>query len=270
MPYRYAHYWLIALFPLIVLAFWPLYFSDIAGARPAQHAHAVTATAWLVLLVTQSWAVHHRQFAWHRAAGLALFAVVPLFAAAGTYAIWDMAVQMNDGHPFESFAAPGLAQHDSGSIIALVGFVAAALVARRRTGRHAAWMLATVLLVLAPITTRLIQVIPGLVGLHAPSFWMTYLSGQLITVALAIVVARLRPADAKPFLVLIGLVALQILGYRLLGHNQPWRTTLAGFGAGSPLPASLVAAVASLATLLLAWRTVPAKSAKGTKAVHPA
>lgn len=269
MPYRHAHYWLIALFPIIVLAFWPLYFSDIAGARPAQHAHAVTATAWLLLLVTQSWAAHHRQLAWHRAAGLALFAIVPLFAAAGTYAIWDMTVQMNNGHPFESFAAPALVQHDLSSIVALVGFVAAALVARRRMGRHAAWMISTALLVLAPITTRLIQLIPGLMGIKPPTFWMTYLFGQLITVALAIVVARLRPADARPFLVLIGLVALQIVAYRLLIHNQPWRMMLAGFGAGSPLPASLGMGVASLAALLLAWRAVPAKTAKRTQAVSP-
>ena len=41
MPYRHAHYWLLALFPLIVISFWPGYFGHIieraTGAACAWH-----------------------------------------------------------------------------------------------------------------------------------------------------------------------------------------------------------------------------------------
>ena len=111
----------------------------------------MTATLWLALLTVQSWAAHKRYLAWHRAAVLAVF------AAAGVYAIRDMSAEMSAGSPFESFSAPALAPDDVSSIVAFVGFVAAALAARRRTGRHAAWMIATALLVLPPLTTRLVQ-----------------------------------------------------------------------------------------------------------------
>ncbi|WP_447406154.1 hypothetical protein, partial [Clostridium perfringens] len=82
MPYRHAYRWLLGLFPLIALAFWPGYLGQLAQAPFALHAHGLTATAWLMLLTAQSWSIHARRAAWHRAAGLATFAVVPLFAAA--------------------------------------------------------------------------------------------------------------------------------------------------------------------------------------------
>jgi len=257
MPYRHAHYWLLALFPLIVISFWPGYFGHISSARPAQHAHGMTATLWLALLTVQSWAAHKRYLAWHRAAGLAVFAVVPLFAAAGVYAIRDMSAEMSAGSPFESFSAPALAPDDVSSIVAFVGFVAAALAARRRTGRHAAWMIATALLVLPPLTTRLVQVLARLAGAPSPSLWISFLIGISVTIGAALICATRRPADARPFLVLIAVAIAQIASYQLLGQSAGWRAALATFGASPPLPSALAAAALSLATLVLAWRSVP-------------
>jgi hypothetical protein len=257
MPYRHAHYWLLALFPLIVISFWPGYFGHILTARPAQHAHGMAASLWLALLMVQSWAAHKRRLAWHRAAGLAVFAVVPLFAAAGVYGIRDMSAEMSAGSPFESFSAPALAPDDVSSVIAFVGFVAAALAARRRTGRHAAWMIATALLVLPPLTTRLVQVLARFVGAPSPSLWVSFLIGEGVTIGAALILARQRPAEAKPFLVLVGIIVAQIAAYQLLGQNAGWRAALAAFGASPPLPSALAAGALSLATLILAWRSVP-------------
>jgi hypothetical protein len=269
MPYRHAHYWLLALFPLIVVAFWPGYFGDLRGARLAQHAHGLTALAWLALLTVQSWSVHRRRFGWHRAAGLAVFGVVPLFAAAGIYAVHDMAAEMKAGSPFAAFAAPALAPDDLSSIVALVGFVAAALAARRRVARHAAWMLATALLVLPPMTTRLIQVVTRAVGVPPPSFWVSFVLGQGVTIALALLLAQRRPSEAKPFLVLVALTLAQLAAFRALGTDAGWRAALATFASGSPLPGVLAAAVLSLGLLLLAWRSVPRRTPAVRSAFDP-
>ena len=43
MPYRHAHWWVLALATLIVFAFWPSYFSPAARVTPALHAHAAAA-----------------------------------------------------------------------------------------------------------------------------------------------------------------------------------------------------------------------------------
>ena len=270
MPYRHAHYWLLALFPLIVVSFWPGYFGHLTTARVAQHAHGMTASAWLALLMVQSWSAHAKRLAWHRAAGLAIFVVVPLFTAAGVYAVHDMAVEMSSGSPFEAFAAPALAPDDLSSIVALVGFVAAALAARRRVRRHAAWMLATALLVLPPMVTRLVQVIARLAGLGSPSLWASFVVGQSLTIIAALVLARGRRGDAQPFLVLTLLFAVQIASYVVLGPSPGWRALLAAFGASPPLPSAVAAAALALATLFAAWRRVPARRTLPPRGLEPA
>ncbi len=257
MPYRHAHYWLLALFPLIVIAFWPGYFGQLGSARLAQHAHGISATAWLALLTVQSWSAHSRHLNWHRASGMAVFAIVPLFAAAGLYGVRDMAAEMSAGSPFEAFATPALAPDDLMSIATLVGFVAAAIAARRRVARHAAWMLATALLVLPPMTTRLVQVGAHFAGLPSPSLWISFLIGEGVTVAAALLLARGRRSEAKPFLVLTMMTLVQIASYPLLGQSVGWRAMLAAYGASAPGPSALTGAVLALATLLLAWRSVP-------------
>lgn len=260
MPYRHAHYWLLALFPLIVLSFWPGYFGQLATARAAQHAHGITATLWLLLLTVQSWWAHAKRFAWHRASGLAVFAVVPLFAAAGMLGVRDMAARMNAGAPFETAFAPAVAPDDLSSIVALVGFVAAALATRRRVGRHAAWMLATALLVLPPVTGRLVQVLAQFAGLESPSFWTSFVIGQSVSIAAALLLASRRRAEARPFVVLTAVFVAHLAAYQLLGSNPGWRAMLAAFGASPPLPSAGAVGVLALATLVLAWRRVPARS----------
>jgi len=257
MPYRHAHYWLLAVLILIPLSFWESYFGHIGSARLGQHLHGLTATAWLVLLMLQSWSIHAGRPVWHRASGLAVFAVVPLFAAAGIYGVRDMSAEMNAGAPFQAFSAPLVAPDDLMSVFMLVGFVAAALATRRNIHRHAAWMLATGLMVVPPMTTRLVQAVLNIAGLDGPSFFVSFCIGEFVTIAAALALAYRRPREAKPFLVLSVLILMQIAGYVWLGPLASWRATLATFGASPPWPSALAAGLLALVTLILAWRTVP-------------
>lgn len=266
MPYRHAHLWLLALFPVIVLSFWPGYFGHLGSARAAQHAHGITATAWLALLTFQSGSAQAGRMAWHRASGLAVFVVVPLFAAAGMFGVRDMAAEMVAGSPFEAFATPALAFDDVSSIVALVAFVAAALATRRHVRRHAAWMLATALLVLPPVLARLVPRIADVVGIDGPSFWTSFLLGKVATMVLALLLARGRRGDARPFVVLGALLVVQVGAYLLLGPSTRWRAALADFGTASAWPGALAAAVLALVTLILAWRSVPARPRSGRRA----
>src|SRR5690348_3826679 len=79
MPFRHAHWFVLALFPLAALAFWRGYVS-VLGTSPIEfHIHGITATAWLVMLALQSWSIHAGHRAFHRTNGLASFALFPLF-----------------------------------------------------------------------------------------------------------------------------------------------------------------------------------------------
>jgi len=219
----------------------------------------MTAIAWLALLVIQSWSAHTRRVAWHRAAGFAVFAIVPLFAAAGMFAVRDMAAEMNAGSPFEAFAAPALAPDDLSSIVAFVSFVTAALATRRRGRRHAAWMLATALLILPPLTTRLLQVVARITAIEAPSLWTSFVLGTLVSMGIALFLAYSRREDARPFIVLALLCMVKIGCYPIFEANAGWRGLLAALGNSPPIPSAAAAAAVSLAALIFAWRSVPPK-----------
>jgi len=91
MPFTSAHHWLLPLFPLILLAFWPGYFGRLGGAPFALHVHGLSATLWIGLVTLQGWTIGRRRIAQHRFAGRLVLLAVPLFAAGALLAMQGMA-----------------------------------------------------------------------------------------------------------------------------------------------------------------------------------
>lgn len=73
----------VALGPLVAVAFWPRYLAPSATPAVHLHVHAVTGTAWLFLLLVQPMLVRDRRFAAHRALGRAGMVVGIAFVATG-------------------------------------------------------------------------------------------------------------------------------------------------------------------------------------------
>ncbi|HEX3677611.1 MAG TPA: hypothetical protein VHU79_09510, partial [Sphingomicrobium sp.] len=71
MPYRHAYWYLLALFPLVGLAFWPAYFSIFSTVPVALHVHAAVGTLWIGILAGQSWLIHQGRRDIHRQMGIA-------------------------------------------------------------------------------------------------------------------------------------------------------------------------------------------------------
>jgi hypothetical protein len=243
MPFRYAHWMLVALAPVIALAFWPAYFGDLANASFAFHAHGLTASAWLLLVAVQSWTVHRRQLHLHRAAGLALFAAVPLFAAAAVLAMHGMATKYAlRSDPFYAVLGPRLGAHDILSTIALVGLVCAALAWRRKVTLHAACMLSTVLLVLPPVIARLpVPRIPH--------------SGELVAIALAVLIAWREPRGRGPLVAVAAILLVHVVMFETVAATAGWAAIFARFSTLPVGPFALAAGLASLLALLIAWRS---------------
>ena len=59
MPYSKVHYFMLALLPVTLLAFWQSYFGRLSDASIAHHIHGITGTAWILLIALQSWLIHH-------------------------------------------------------------------------------------------------------------------------------------------------------------------------------------------------------------------
>ena len=245
MPYRRAWWAVLALAPLVLLAFWPAYFGRLPSAPFAFHAHGMTAVLWLSLVGLQGWSAHRTDRALHRRAGQAVFAAVPLFAGAAVLVLHSMATKFAlKSDPFYAALGARLALHDIISTTALVALVCTALARRRQIAVHAACMLSTAILVLPPIIVRL----------PIPRFFH---SGELIALTLALVAAWVEPRGRGPFLVVAGLQVVHILVFETLAASAPWERIVTAFSALPVAPFALAAMAAALAALVLAWRRVP-------------
>ena len=243
MPYRYAHYViLLVLIPAIAVAFTPRYFGDLPAASFAFHAHGVTASLWVLLVMAQSWSAHAKKFALHKTVARSVLVLVPLFATGGILAMQSMAEKfVTKSDPFYAVLGARLGLDDVVATTALVLMVRAAIVNRRRMGLHAAYMLGTVLLVLSPVVARLpIPLIPHL--------------GDAITIAIALTLYAIRRQDGRPFLIVATLSVLRVVQFHTLAASDAWAKLFGGLIGISPM---LLAFGAILVAGLAIWTVWP-------------
>lgn len=144
--------WLAALLLVALLAFWPTYLSILATHDLRTHAHALTATLWMALLIAQPLAIRHRRYHLHRRLGRLSYLLAPLVLlsilllaqdriahATGTaYAIQTYILYLQVSLAFAFGLSWALAIHH-----------------RRNTPVHARFMLCTALTLIDPIVIRL-------------------------------------------------------------------------------------------------------------------
>ena len=264
MPYRRAQWYLLALFPLIGVAFWPGYWGQLGKAPFALHAHGITATAWLMLLTVQSWSIHAGKVAWHRASGLATFVILPLFAAAGPLALQGMAdLWRTNADPFHAAYGARLVIADMIAGPAVVLMVVYAFVHRRRVVIHASAMLATALLVLPPIIGRLFPAIPGFphggwAGFGG--FRLSFQLGEAVALIIAIWLATQKPAARFGFGFAAVATAAQMVGFETIGKTELWNRWVTLLTQLPSAPMALAAAATAATLLWWAWRTTRART----------
>ncbi len=170
MPYRHSHYFVGGVLLVIFVGFWASYWMPITSARWAFHAHAMTAMAWLALLIVQNVAIQQRHNALHRTLGLASLALFP-FLILGLVLIVHVAgvryVSMEDAFSVHNGPAFGV-----GGLIAIAAYLTLfylALKHRRRVKVHAGYMLATPLILFESPFSRVM-------GNHMP--WMNVIGSD--------------------------------------------------------------------------------------------
>ncbi|WHU02689.1 hypothetical protein [Sphingomonas sp. NIBR02145] len=257
MPYRHAHWYLLAIFPLAALAFWPGYLSTIGTAPLQMHAHGITATLWLALLVAQSWLIHSGNNALHRTLGATSLALFPLFLAGGSMIFLGMAQRFADPpSPFYTMYAPGLAWIDMISVAAFAWCYYSALRTRRTVQFHARYMLATVIFLLPPILGRLAPILPPL-SINGPAdFWKLGIGFQLgnaITAAIAFSLALGSARHGHPFFVAGAATVLGGVLFQFVGPMAAWRHLLVEFALLPPLPLALAAGIAGVGIAAAGW-----------------
>jgi hypothetical protein len=254
MPYRHAHWYLLLLFPLTGLAFWPAYFSKFASSPAAFHIHGITASLWIVLLAFQSWSIHHRRNALHRSVGIASFALFPLFVMGGLLVMQTMAEKFGaKSDPFYAMFGARLGLLDAVSTVTIPILFYTALKYRRKVHVHARYMLAPILFLLGPILGRLAPILPPL-AIVGPDDLHHFGYGVHLAAAISAAIAAwlyLRaPKHGRPFLVVGCLIAVQSLLFETFARTPAWEKP---FMALAHIPTPLVAAAGLAAGAAAAW-----------------
>jgi hypothetical protein len=263
VPYRHAHYWLLLLFPLTGLAFWPNYFSDPGAAPLAFHVHGATASMWIALLAVQSWSIHQRRNDLHRSLGYGSLILFPLFTVGGILVLQTMAAKFQLGtDPFYEVFGARLAAIDAVATAGIGYLFFMALKTRRKVHLHARYMLTTVFFLFAPILSRIMPALPPF-AINGPGDFYRFGYGvhtaNLLTIALSFALYLRAPKHGRPFLLIAALIGLTSIAFEFLGRTDIWESLFVA-SAAVPLPISVtIAFLASAAVSWLGWNAVPAR-----------
>lgn len=254
MPFRHAHWWILAIFPLAALAFWPGYLSQFATSPASYHLHGITASAWLILLAIQSWSIQHGHRNFHRTNGLVSFALFPLFLAGGAAIFVGMAQRFIAApNPFYTLYPPRLAWLDFVSVLGVAWFYYQALRYRRWVGKHSSYLLATAIFLLPPITGRLAPIPMGL-NPAAPGFFeglhMGFHYGNIAAAAIAAFIGWRAGRNGQPFYIASGLMLLSSVLFEVPGGTKLWWAVYPMF---AQVPTLLLALAAALFGALVGW-----------------
>ncbi len=262
MPYRHAHWYLLALFPFIGAAFWRDYLSQITTASWAFHAHGMTATLWLILLIVQSWTMSRNQRQTHRTIGTFSLVLFPLFLAGGAAIFFGMADRYVAGSPFHVLHAPNLVWLDVVAVSGFAFFYYEALRQRRKVHPHSGYMLATVIFLLPPIFGRLSAIPMGVSGpetLDRMGPGIQY--ANLLTAALAFFIAWRRGKHGTPFVWAGVLTLLSAALFQFVGDLPAWEAFYARTAGVPAAPFALAAGLAGVGIAYAGWvagrRVVP-------------
>ena len=254
MPYPRAYVYLTVLLLLTVPAFWQGYFSEITTVAWQYHVHGITATLWVLLLIWQSWSIHHGQRRFHRTVGLASLVLTPLFVAGGLLVI---AAMTTGPGPFREMFGYRLAIVDLLSAAAFAGFVYGALRNRKNVGLHARYMLATPFLLFSPIAARLLPAfVPGVTIRtleDLPRFGTGFQLSQALAIAFSLWLYTRNRRQSLPYLIAAGVLIVQSVAFETAGRAGWWVELSNGLAEVPPLGLALAGIVVGAAAAYFGW-----------------
>ena len=146
--------WFAAYLALALVAFWPTYVSQPWASSAYTHFHAATATAWMVMLIVQSWAIGSRRIALHRGSGKTSYLLAPLVVLSMLLLAHDRISHAPAG---EAYAIQTYILYLQLSLALLFAIsYALAIATRKSVARHSRFMVCTALTLIDPILIRIL------------------------------------------------------------------------------------------------------------------
>ncbi|HVM23223.1 MAG TPA: hypothetical protein VM308_08005 [Sphingomicrobium sp.] len=275
MPYRHAPYYMLVVIAVIVVGFWPSYFSVSTNVPWQFHAHGVAASIWVLMVLAQSITVHKSQLPLHRAVGKSSLILFP-FLIGGLAAIIDLTAK-----GFVAADSPFRTEFGGQFLIGLALAIAAyvvlyyrALKYRRKVWLHSGYMLATPLILFESPFSRVMGMVLPPFRIEGPQHMDRLIPSieWAMAIELAVIAVlwwRFRD-KASPFLVAGGFIIAQMLTMGLMADNAVLERMLVVL-AGVPSAVVVLAGMAiGAATSWAGWQAGKRPVAPHAAAAQPA
>jgi uncharacterized membrane protein len=226
--YPNAPFLFAGLLVLIILGFWPSYFSPAAPeATFGQHFHSVTMLGWMAMLIAQAWLIRARKRSIHRAIGRFSLAWAPLVVFSALYVVLDNLAGLPQPRPpiGLSFFWLGLA-----SAVFYAVLYTLAIARRREMQLHARYMAATTLGFMVPGLGRLFRMLGEATGLSLFSF-TTALWAPVVAGGVMIVHEARRGRVRLPWPLATAMWLVTVLGFYYLPQHS-WFSAFADWYLG--------------------------------------
>jgi len=218
-------YFALALLTAII-GFYPSYFGRLTQTDVAHHFHGLTATAWMLLLITQGWLFRQRRWTLHRRLGRGSLLLAPLFLVSGLLMIHAM---LRSANGFSQTFGARLAFVDMTTLAYFALAYGLAIRWRKNRPIHARLMASTAVLVLPPALARVLAgLVPGITS-FASAFNWSYIITELIVLALIIHDVRSDRWRA-PYPALLALLFVQHLSFGVTPTVTGWSRLCAWVG----------------------------------------
>lgn len=258
LPFPNAH-WYVGGFLLFTLAaFMPSYFAVLPDAPWVHHLHGITATLWIVLVMTQNWTAHNRKWKLHAWSGMASLALLPVFTMGGLLVTKHTLLSNS---PFKDMFGHALSAADFFVSFAFVAFYAAALRYRRTPDLHARYMLATVILLAGPSISRfLVNYVPGFLirSIETLPKFAEALDTSFIVAGAYCLILILRDYRAgkplMPFTMALLATILMVLSYYVIGEMHMYSHVTEWFSSLTTWQISAFSLVSSSLVVAWAWK----------------
>jgi hypothetical protein len=243
MPYKFAYLYVAILFIITIIGFWPSYFSIIDDAPFAFHVHAFTATAWVVLVGSQSWSIHHQARDLHRKVGKLSLLLFPLLIASLVMITNVSAARFLKGDI--PYVGPALGYVMLTAISAYLVLFILALRYRRNVYIHAGYMLATPFMLWEANFGRVLpQLTPSMQVLDSIVY------SDIMAAAFAVFLFLRDRRRGYPFLVVAIFLIAQLAGIYLLTETQWFRDMFTSY---AQLPQQITIGTGLVLGLLAVW-----------------
>jgi hypothetical protein len=190
-----AYIWFLAGLATILAGFWPSFYSAPLGNDGWHIAHALAATAWVLLLIAQSLLIGRGRWSLHRRLGwtsLGLFAALLVTTA---YMVW---VEVRGPQPFPATVRQQLVFLNLAFLLLFIVVYGLGLARRRTPVLHARLLGSTILIGIGPALARLYaQHVPQAGGLAGGLVWTMWTIEAILLAAILLALGRHR--SVRPF-----------------------------------------------------------------------